>query len=241
MDSGVDVNVLDLFAGAGGGLLAGKLLGWRTICAVELSERQRSILVRRQNDGILPPFPIWDDIRTFSGRPLRGVVDVVAGGFPCVDISPAGKGAGIEGEQSGLWREMARVIGEVRPRYAFIENSAMLPVRGLATVLCDLAAMGFDARWGCISAADLGADHERDRCWIVADSQRGSWEGALCGSNQRMGWKRKSVPWDTSAESAFAKFRGVDAGLARDVGRTDAIRNGQVPIVAATAWEVLTQ
>lgn len=234
------MNELALFAGAGGGILGGKLLGWRTVCAVERDAYAAQVLAQRQNDGILEPFPIWSDVTSFDGKPWRGIVDVVSGGFPCQDISVAGKGAGITGARSGLWKEFARIIGEVRPRYAFIENSPALVTRGLGTVLCDLAAMGFDARWGCISAADLGADHERDRCWIVADSQRGSWEGALCGSHQRVGRQRKSVPWDRPAESAFAEFRGMDAGLARDVGRTDAIRNGQVPIVAATAWEVLT-
>jgi DNA (cytosine-5)-methyltransferase 1 len=99
---------LALFAGAGGGILGGKLLGWRTICAVEWEPYPACVLAARQNDGFLPPFPIWDDVRTFEGKPWRGRVDVVSGGFPCVDISCAGKGAGIDGPASGLWMEMAR-------------------------------------------------------------------------------------------------------------------------------------
>jgi DNA (cytosine-5)-methyltransferase 1 len=166
------LNELALFAGAGGGILGGQLLGWRTVCAVEFNPYPASVLAQRQNDGLLPPFPIWDDVRTFDGRPWRGVVDVVSGGFPCQDISAAGKGAGIDGERSGLWHEMARIIDEVRPQYAFVENSPMLVGRGLAVVLGDLASMGFDARWGVLGASDVGAQHKRERCWIVAHARR---------------------------------------------------------------------
>jgi len=162
------MNELALFAGAGGGILGGHLLGWRTICAVEWEPYPASVLCARQNDGLLPPFPIWDDVQTFDGHLWRGIVDVVSGGFPCQDISAAGKGAGIDGERSGMWGEMARIIREVRPRYVFVENSPMLTSRGLGRVLGDLASMGFDARWGVLGAADVGANHQRDRIWIVA-------------------------------------------------------------------------
>jgi DNA (cytosine-5)-methyltransferase 1 len=162
------VNELALFAGAGGGILGGHLLGWRTVCAVEFDAYAASILVARQNDGCLAPFPVWDDVRTFDGRPWRGRVDVVSGGFPCQDISAAGGGAGISGSRSGLWSEFARIIGEVRPGYVFVENSPMLASRGLGQVLGDLAALGFDAEWGVLGAADVGAPHQRDRIWIVA-------------------------------------------------------------------------
>jgi len=164
------VNELALFAGAGGGILGGKLLGWRTVCAVEWEPYPASVLVARQNDGLFPPFPIWDDVQTFDGKPWRGIVDVVSGGFPCQDISAAGKGAGIDGERSGMWREMARIIHEVQPRFAFVENSPMLTSRGLGTVLGDLASMGFNARWGVLGAADVGANHQRNRIWILANA-----------------------------------------------------------------------
>ena len=162
------MNELALFAGVGGGILGGKLLGWRTVCAVEWEPYPASILCARQNDGFFPPFPIWDDVQTFDGKPWRGIVDVISGGFPCQDISAAGKGAGIDGERSGMWREMARIICEVRPRFVFVENSPMLVSRGLGTVLGDLATMGFNAKWGVLGAADIGANHQRDRIWIVA-------------------------------------------------------------------------
>lgn len=165
-----DVNVLELFAGGGGGIWGGLLLGHTPVCAVEIVEANRRILLQRQLDGMFPRFPIWDDVRTFDGREWRGKVDIVSGGFPCQDISCAGKGAGIDGSRSGLWSEMARIIGEVRPRYAFIENSPMLVNRGLDRVLCDLAAMGFDAEWGVVGAHHAGAPHKRDRIWILANT-----------------------------------------------------------------------
>ncbi|CAG9258487.1 putative enzyme [Paraburkholderia unamae] len=166
------LNELVLFAGAGGGILGAKLAGHRIVCAVELDAYARSVLIARQNDGTLEPFPIWDDVCDFDGREWCGRVDVVSGGFPCQDISSAGKRAGIEGEQSGLWREMARVIRDVRPQFVLVENSPMLTIRGLGRVLADLAAMGFDASWGVLSAAGVGAPHIRERIWILAHAMR---------------------------------------------------------------------
>lgn len=162
------MNELALFAGAGGGVLASYLMGWRTVCAVERDAYAAQVLAQRQNDGILEAFPIWSDITTFDGKPWQGIVDVISGGFPCQDISSAGKGAGIEGERSGLWSEMARIICEVRPRYVFVENSPMLVSRGLTRVISDLAQMGYDAHWARFSASNFGAPHIRDRIWIVA-------------------------------------------------------------------------
>ncbi|NBS71253.1 DNA cytosine methyltransferase, partial [bacterium] len=164
------MNELHLFAGAGGGILGGMLLGHTTVCAVEIEPYCRKILLQRQRDGILPRFPIWDDVRTFDGKPWRGRVDVVCGGFPCQDISSAGKGAGIGGARSGLWGEMARVIYEVGPGYVFVENSPLLTSRGLGRVLGDLAEMGYDAKWGVFSSGMLGADHSRERIFILANS-----------------------------------------------------------------------
>lgn len=165
------MNELALFAGAGGGLLASKLLGWSTVCAVEIDRYCRKILRRRQIDGSLDTFPIWDDVCTFDGNPWRGVVDIISGGFPCQDISSAGKRAGIAtGKRSGLWREYARIVDEVRPTFVFIENSPRLVSCGLDIVLSDLTDMGYDARWCVLGAWHVGSPHKRDRIWILAYS-----------------------------------------------------------------------
>ena len=247
------MNELALFAGAGGGILGGHLLGWRTVCAVEWEPYPASVLCARQNDKILPTFPIWDDVQTFDGKPWRGIVDVVSGGFPCQDISAAGKGTGITGERSGMWREMARIIGEVRPRYAFVENSPMLTVRGLGTVLGDLAEMGFDAKWGVLGAADVGANHKRDRIWITAElhpppkmayashircnRSRESWPP------QRWEYKQLERLLEQVAQTGIpaGKHNRIHDGVAARVDRLKAIGNGQVPLCAATAWRILTE
>lgn len=232
------MNELALFAGAGGGLLGGHLLGWRTVCAVEWDAYAASILVARQNDGCLPSFPIWDDVQTFDGRPWRGIVDVVSGGFPCQDISSAGRGAGIDGERSGMWKHMARIIGEVRPKFVFVENSPLLVSRGLARVLGDLAEMGYDAKWGVLGAHHVGAKHRRERIWIVAYSNhpdRGGECGWIWGSKHREK-KRHICPIFDQPEP----IRMVD-GVANRVDRLKSIGNGQVPAVARLAWEILTK
>ena len=234
------MNELALFAGAGGGILGGHLLGWRTVCAVEWEPYPASVLCARQNDGLLPPFPIWDDVQTFDGKPWAGIVDVVSGGFPCQDISVAGKGAGIDGERSGMWKEMARIIHEVRPRFVFVENSPMLTSRGLGNVLGDLASMGFDARWGVLGAADVGANHQRDRIWIF---------GKLANTNSTQ-CKRMQQPERKEQKHAYASGSNwwetepnvgrVADGVASRVDRLKAIGNGQVPLCAATAWRILS-
>lgn len=166
------LNTFHLFAGAGGGILADILLGHNPIGACEIEQYPRDVLLARQRDGILPEFPIWDDVRTLDGKPWRGTVDVLAGGFPCQDISAAGKGAGISGERSGLWKEYARLIEEMRPRFVFAENSPLLRTRGLGVVLEDLASLGYDARWGVLGARNVGAPHKRDRMWVLANAKR---------------------------------------------------------------------
>lgn len=199
---------LALFAGAGGGILGGLLLGWSTVCAVELDPYCRSVLIARQRDGILSRFPIWDDIRTFDGNPWNGSVDVVSGGFPCQDISPAGSRAGITGERSGLWVEMARVIHEVRPRFVFVENSANLAALGLGRVLGDLAAMGFNARWGVLGACCVGAPHYRERMWIVANA-------AGERRRKRNATARKAESWRATLVSRHAAHAPRFGGRAR--------------------------
>jgi DNA (cytosine-5)-methyltransferase 1 len=216
---------LALFAGAGGGILGGHLLGWRTVCAVEHDAYAASVLIARQNDRSLAPFPIWDDVCTFDGRPWRGVVDVVSGGFPCQDISVAGKAAGITGKRSGLWREMARIVDEVRPGYVFVENSPLLVRRGLAVVLGDLAALGYDARWGVLGARDVGAPHKRDRIWIAAADANSA---AVRDAKQRATRRRNDVPHSgsTVAGDDGAKKFVADADSSRREKQRGAVANG---------------
>ena len=159
---------LHLFAGAGGGILGGMLLGHIPVGAVEIDPFARAVLHARQADGSLPDFPIYDDVRTFDGTQWRDRVDIIAGGFPCQDLSVAGKGAGIDGARSGLWWHMLRVIREARPRYVFLENVPAITGRGLNRVLGSLAELGFDAEWIVLSAADAGAPHLRKRWWCLA-------------------------------------------------------------------------
>ena len=171
------ISTLHLFAGGGGGILADRLLGRDIVGAVEIEKYPREILLSRQADGILPLFPIWDDVTTFRAdnpdtatyiEGLRSIREYlcIAGGFPCQDLSIAGKGAGLEGARSGLWREMRRIIGEIRPRYILVENSPMLVVRGLDRVLGDIAELGFSCRWGIVGADEAGAAHVRKRFWL---------------------------------------------------------------------------
>lgn len=160
------MKVLDLFSGIGGFSLGLERAGMRTVAFCEIDAYCRRVLAKHW-----PNVPCYDDIRTLTAERLAadGIsVDLICGGFPCQDISNAGKRAGIGGARSGLWSEYARLIGEIRPRYVIVENVAALLGRGLERVLGDLAALGFDAEWHCIPASAVGAPHRRDRLWIVA-------------------------------------------------------------------------
>jgi DNA (cytosine-5)-methyltransferase 1 len=161
------LQLLDLFSGIGGFSLGlERSGGFETVAFCEIEDYPRRVLARHW-----PEVPIYGDIKELNAARLRadGIrVDAICGGFPCQDISTAGAGAGIEGERSGLWREYARLIGELRPRVVFVENVAALLGRGLDRVLGDLAALGYDAEWHCIPASAVGAPHRRDRLWILA-------------------------------------------------------------------------
>ncbi|MGE1562122.1 DNA cytosine methyltransferase [Pantoea septica] len=246
------MNELALFAGAGGGILGGHLLGWRTVCAVERDAYAAQVLAQRQNDGVLRPFPIWSDVCSFDGKPWRGIVDVVSGGFPCQDISAAGSGAGISGDRSGLWKQMARIIDEVRPQYVLLENSPLLVGRGLAVVLGDIASLGFDAEWCCISASECGAAHNRDRIWLVA-YPKGQYGRAWNSMVSSEDWRAQAQPRGLAGMAASGGWRRGNAwpecqprlcrvadDVAYGVDRLKALGNGQVPRVAATAFNILS-
>ena len=272
------MNELALFAGAGGGILGGKLLGWRTVCAVEWEAYPASVLCARQNDKILPTFPIWDDVQTFDGKPWQGIVDVVSGGFPCQDISIAGRGKGLEGEKSSMWFHMARVVSEIRPRFVFVENSPMLIHRGLDRVLADLSSLGYDSKWTIMGAAHVGAVHQRDRLWLVANTRLWGGDFRLAQTRQESSkeWsahpnqtgrsseqskamahtsiedaqrsrksigirKERDTPIGTGWWASEPRVGRVADGVACRVDRLKAIGNGQVPLVAATAWKLLNK
>lgn len=157
------LRIIDTFSGIGGFSLAARWLGgFQTVQFVEWEPYCQRILAKN-----FPGIPIHGDITTFY--PTEGAADVICGGFPCQDISIAGKQEGIKtGTRSGLYYQLIRIIRAVRPRYVVLENVAAITSNGLGTVLGELAAAGFDAEWACIPASDVGACHRRDRWWLVA-------------------------------------------------------------------------
>ena len=157
--------MLDLFSGIGGFSLAAEWV-WgddlEIVAFCEIDKYCRKVLNKN-----FPSVPIYKDIKELDGEAFKDI-DLITGGFPCQDISVAGKGAGIEGARSGLWSEMHRLISHIRPRYVIIENVPMLTVRGGTRVISDLAEAGYDAEWQIVGADDVGAWHRRKRIWIVA-------------------------------------------------------------------------
>jgi DNA (cytosine-5)-methyltransferase 1 len=224
------MNELHLFAGAGGGILAGRLLGHRCIGAVERKPYRQRVLMQRQRDGMLPAFPVFSDIRTFDGRPYRGRADVVAGGFPCQAYSSATAG---KSTADDLWPEMLRVVADVAPRYVFAEN---VQQRAIDRAADDLEAMGYAVRCVALSAADMGGDHIRKRYWLLAHADmHGELRGTEHAEMAECPIFRPGV-WQTEPD----KPRMADV-LASWVDRLEATGDGQVPIVAATAWRILTE
>lgn len=260
------MNALDLFAGAGGAAWAGKLLGWKTVGYVEQDEYCQKVIRQRVRDGIFDDAPIFSDVRTFDGLPYRGKVDIITAGFPCQPFSVAGRQAG-ENDERNMWPDTVRIIGEVRPAWCLLENVPGIINSYLGTILNDLAACGYDASWRVLSAAEVGAPHKRDRLWIMAhaervgklqpegrkqderrrarnsgqemaypDSSMLERQGRAVGVQSQHGDIGRSSWWETEP----AVGRVVD-GMADRRNRLKALGNGWVPIVAATAWEILTE
>lgn len=173
------LRVLDLFSGIGGFSLGLERAGMRTVAFCEIDPYCRAVL-RKHWPGV----PIHEDVRTLHAFDV-GPVDLICGGFPCQDISTAGKGAGLRGERSGLWSEYRRLIEECRPSWVIIENVSALRSRGLDQVLGEITTLGYDAEWHCIPASAIGAPHRRDRVWIVAHADQlgphGTWP---CGTGR---------------------------------------------------------
>jgi DNA (cytosine-5)-methyltransferase 1 len=184
----------ELFAGIGGFSLGLERAGMKCKWQVEIEPYARAVLKKHW-----PEVPKHDDVRTF---PPQGdySVDLICGGFPCQDISVAGKGAGLEGERSGLWHDFARIICAVQPTWVVIENVPALTYRGLGHVLGDLAEIGFDAEWHCIPASAVGAPHRRERVWIVAHSNR--------QRREEVSEQQFVSRWEPSPETIFSQQAG---------------------------------
>jgi DNA (cytosine-5)-methyltransferase 1 len=257
---------LSLFSGAGGGLLGTKILGWQTIGYVEKDKYCQNVLRARIRDGFLDDAPIFSDIRTFDGLQYRERVDIITAGFPCQPFSVAGRRKGSNDDRN-MWPDTIRVIREVNPRMAFLENvPGLLGKHGyFGTVLGDLAETGYDARWCCISASDAGAPHRRNRLWILAyanGSRQSQPEGHVekqrrwardCSQNvadadrERRNRGTGIVGETRGGESKNGRrwypepdLGRVAYGVASRVDRLRALGNGQVPRVVVEAWERLT-
>ena len=160
------LRVLDLFSGIGGFSLGLERAGFETVAFCEIEDFPRRVLAKHW-----PGVPIYDDVRTLTGDRLAAdgiAVDVICGGFPCQDVSTAGRKVGITGSRSGLWDDFASLISDLQPKFCIVENVTGLLDAGMGVVLGDLAAMGYDADWGCVPASAVGLPHSRDRVWIVA-------------------------------------------------------------------------
>lgn len=227
------MNVLDLFSGIGGFSLGLERAGMKTIAFCEIDAECRKVLRKHW-----PEVPIFTDVSTLTKDQINENVDVIAGGFPCQDISFAGKGAGLEGARSGLWFEYHRLIKEIRPRYAIIENVGALRARGLDKVLRGLAEIGYDAEWHCIPAAAVGAPHARERVWVVAYAHGAGGEGlvtrAYLGVSGQWNWRGKEDlqslrPYERGDKWPKPIIRRMDDGVPRRVDRLKQLGNAVVP------------
>ncbi len=237
---GEGVNELSLFTGAGGGVLASKLLGHRIIGYVEFNEYCQKVLRQRIEDGFIDKAPIFTDVREFAqsgaARAYRGFADVVSAGFPCQPFSVNGKGKA-ENDEKNMWPATINVIREVRPQRVYLENvPGLFNFKYIQRIFGDLAESGYDSRWCCLSSAEIGAEHVRDRVWILAYSNSAQLEGGCVPFGV---FEKHSYISDTRWGKDTPGVDRTSDGMASRVERLKAIGNGQVPGVAATAWIIL--
>jgi len=235
---------LHLFAGAGGGVIGGMLLGHTCVCAVEIEPYRRKVLLQRQRDGILPKFPIWDDVRTFDGTPWAGLIDVVCSGFPCQRHSDIGKLHGSTGFNG--WPDTLRIIGEVFPPVVWLENVPAILAGYFWRVAGDLALLGYDAKWGVFSACSIGAPHTRERLFCMAHPRGLRPQANECGLAQRTEGGQSSFPSATNRAAWLSRLPQPTVPdrpyeLARWMDQIGAIGDGQIPQVVRLAWETLSQ
>lgn len=226
-----------LFTGIGGLDLALESFGHECLWQVEIDPYARGVLEHHW-----PGVERFTDVRTVGATNLRAV-DCVVGGFPCQDISVASHTAtGLDGERSGLWSEFARIVGELRPRVVFVENSPALTVRGLYRILGDLTTLDFDAEGDVFSASEVGAPHERERLFILAHTN-GIDRAPRMGRDTRPGALWASDHGDHAARRIMApaaprEYRKAH-GLPAQVDRLRCLGNAVVPAQAALAWSTL--
>lgn len=228
------MRTMHLFAGAGGGLLADLILGHTPVVAVEWEPYPCQVLRERRDDGWFPDLRVWEgDVRLFDPSEYTGRVDCIHAGFPCQDISQAGKQAGVgEGTRSGLYREVLRIAGTVRPRFIFLENVAAIKSNGLEQVVKDLALMGYDTRWLCIRASDVGAPHHRDRWFLLANANK--FRPCIGAQSQNRG-SLSDIQWNSSEdEQQWDKFNAGASGVCANVSNTECQRlQGQGQSISA--------
>ncbi len=232
------LRVLDLFSGSGGFSLGlERTGGFETVAFCEIEPYARLVLARHW-----PEVPCFENVAVADFGPI-GPVDLVTAGFPCQDISFAGKGAGLSGDRSGLFWHVLRAVRMVGRPKLLLENVAALLKRGMGDVLGAMAQIGYDAEWHCIPASAVGAPHRRDRIWIVADPQRDEQprQEPCVGTFGRMGRGEQCVAWDGGWEAALSALRGMDDGLSRSVDRTDLMRNAVVPQIPELIGRAILQ
>jgi DNA (cytosine-5)-methyltransferase 1 len=202
-----------LFSGIGGMDLGLERAGMECVWQVEINSYRRRILHRHW-----PGVPKFNDVREVKQYDLRRA-DLIAGGFPCQDISLAGLHAGLSGERSGLWLEMFRIVRELRPKYVLVENVSALLNRGAGRVLADLASIGFDAEWETLRASDFGASHRRERVFIVAYANEGNGQarvGTVANGTRKIFRKgnQECVPlWLQTPDQFIGMDDGISQGL----------------------------
>lgn len=198
------MNVLDLFSGIGGFSLGLERAGMKTVAFCEVDKKCQQVLKKHW-----AAIPIFNDVTTLSSKDLHEPIDLICGGFPCQDISLAGKGAGLAGERSGLWWQFHRLIKEIKPKYIIAENVAALRSRGLDEVLRSLSEVGYDAEWHCIPASAVGAPHRRDRIWIVSyPNSSMETNGGKCQASQEEGNSRGTEQGGSGWNNREGCFRG---------------------------------
>ena len=197
------MNGLDLFTGIGGITLAlGDYVNPIAYC--EIDKYCQSVLLQRMQEGDLPEAPIWDDIRTLPIEELPGI-DIIYGGFPCQDISVAGAQKGLEGERSGLFFEILRLIDETKAPFIFLENVPNIRTKGAERVCKELAERGYDCRWCNISARDVGARHKRERWFLLGHSKHDGLD-----ATKEQGSSRPTVCNDKERENETSESKGAD-------------------------------